>query len=217
MKKNLKVIFTISIITLIISLFTVCVSAEEVASDTENVEISDTGMDINEETAPEQEPKSEGVFPSLYAFFEENIAEIFSILSFCGTAIVMLTYKKGLLPFVAQGISTVAAGVKSLGENAAKIKDETGVHNGELKERLEEAEQLLLGMENAISQLEEKLKLSDDDAKSKQRYECVLNAQIDMLYEVFMAASLPQYLKERVGERVSEMKHALEDGKNDEA
>lgn len=217
MKKNLKVIFIISIITLIISLFTVCVSAEEVASDTENVEISDMGADSTEETVPDKEPESEGVFPSLYALFEENIAEIFSILSFCGTAIVMLTYKKGLLPLIGQGLAALTTGVKSLGENAAKIKNETGVHNGELKERLQETEQLLLGMENAISQLEEKLKLSENDAKSKQRYECVLNAQIDMLYEVFMAASLPQYLKERVGERVSEMKHALEDGKNDEA
>ena len=45
----------------------------------------------------------------------------------------------------------------------------------------------------------------------------VLKAEIDMLYEIFMAASLPQYLKERVGERVAEMKHALTEGEENEA
>ena len=217
MKKNLKVIFIISILTLVFSFFTVSISAESSVTDAEIGELSDTDTGITEESVPEEESIGEGIFPTLYTFFKENIAQIFSTLSFLGTAILVLTYKKGLLPFVAQGISTVAAGVKSLGERTAEIKNETGVHNGELKERLLEAERLLHGMESTVSALDEKLRLSENDAKSKERYECVLNAQIDMLYEIFMAAALPQYLKERVGDRVAEMKHALEGDGNEEA
>ena len=45
----------------------------------------------------------------------------------------------------------------------------------------------------------------------------VLYAEIDMLYEIFMAASLPQYLKDNVGEKVRVMKAKLNsEAKNEE-
>ena len=41
-----------------------------------------------------------------------------------------------------------------------------------------------------------------------------MNAQIDMLYEIFMSSALPQYAKDRVGEKVAEMKAQLTDGED---
>jgi hypothetical protein len=37
----------------------------------------------------------------------------------------------------------------------------------------------------------------------------IMSAQVDMLYNIFMSSSLPQYSKDAVGERISEMKAAL--------
>ena len=43
-----------------------------------------------------------------------------------------------------------------------------------------------------------------------------MKAQVDMLYEIFMSSSLPQYQKDSVGEKISSMRKSLsEDGEND--
>ena len=38
----------------------------------------------------------------------------------------------------------------------------------------------------------------------------ILSAQIDMLYDIFMTSSLPQYQKDAVSKRIGEMKEVTE-------
>ena len=49
---------------------------------------------------------------------------------------------------------------------------------------------------------------SEARREKKQLY-LILNAQIEMLYDLFMSSALPQYQKDAVGEKIAKMKEAV--------
>ena len=213
MRKKKFTIFALLLCALLTSsLLVLPASAEESAKASDTVDIPDTGTDNCEDIGENIENGKENAFSVAFGFFEENASEIFSVLSFIGSLLIMVTYKSGLLPFVEKGIGALAGGVKRIGERAESLGNEAGAFNSEIKAKLKEAETLLENMQTALSGLYERLPSASEDAASRERLETVMRAEIDMLYEIFMAASLPQYLKERVGERIGTMKHALGEG-----
>ena len=216
-KKNFKLIAVIAAILLSLSLFSMTASAEDIDSGTENTEISDTGTTEPESATDEAAEAEPGIFTSLFTYFEENSEKIFSALSFIGSLFIMITYKSGLLPLVERGISSLAGGVKKIGERAEELGGENSALSEALKEKLDRTEELLERMQNSLKEVDSRLEKSEADSASREHVSTVLMAEIDMLYEIFMAASLPQYLKERVGERVSEMKRALAEKEENEA
>ena len=151
------------------------------------------------------------VFESLYSSLRENLADILSALAFLGSVIVMLCYKKGLIPFIKEGLSALAAGVKSVSEKTAALDTDTEQKLIDMERRIEELSDIAKKVETAAESLmlsEEEKALSELD---KRRFTSVLECQIDMLYEVLSAAALPQYLKERSAERISDMKKAVKE------
>ena len=217
MKRKLKAFTLAALTVLIFSVFVLGISAEEGNPIEKATEISDTGTVQSDSATGSTEEKKENIFTSAFAFFEENISEIFSLLSFFGSMFIMITYKSGLLPFVENGIGAIAGGVKKMSERAQDIGKEADAFGEGVKKKLEDTEALLLKMQKCVSDLDTRLSCADEEIASREKFEAVLKAEIDMLYEIFMAASLPQYLKERVGERVAEMKHALTEGEENEA
>ena len=149
-------------------------------------------------------------FTSLYKAFEVNISEILSSLAFIGSLIVMLSYKKGFIPIFEGGIRTLLSNVKNIDEKADKL-----TQNAE--ERIKYAESTVAMLSDTVSKLEEKVKRDTDTRVESEKIKNVLLCEIEMLYDVFMAAALPQYLKDRVGERVAIMKSLVEaEEKNEE-
>lgn len=161
-----------------------------------------------EEAATESEGnQSEGnLFEDIYVAVGESSAEILSVLAFVGSLIVAFAYKKGLLP-------TVKNGIGAIGNAVVQLKDATdgySKHQDELisrlSERLDAAEEILVGFAGTIDEVIKKTEDGSDAAEDRANMKALMSAQIDMLYDIFMTSSLPQYQKDAVSQRIREMK-----------
>lgn len=150
-----------------------------------------------------------GVFSGIVQALESYASEILSALAFIGSLIIMLTYKKGLMPVVNDGLRAIKNGVKTINERSESFNAHAiSVCDG-IDERLTRAETLADNILKSNEGIEKKLSALSSDEKERERLSVILASQIDMLYEIFMSAGLPQYLKDSVGERISEMKATL--------
>ena len=201
--KITKIIRSLIIMTLTVALLTVggiAASAEsaEATEKTESEVITDTS-----------ETES-NLFADIFAAIEDFSSEILSILAFSGSLLVAFAYKKGLLPAVKNGIGTIGNAVVQLKE----ATDGFGKHQDELleafNERLAAAEKVLEGFSKAIDEIAEKTDSVKDAAEERENVKALMSAQVDMLYEIFMTSSLPQYQKDSVSRRISEMKEVSE-------
>ncbi len=219
--------YTVSIALFILVLFTlitpVTAFANEVDMTKTDAEESATVTegsteDISSEKADtDAADKSDaGFFPSLFAAFEEHLAEILSALTFIGSLIIMLCYKKGFLPLVTDGLGALAQGVKTINEKTGELSFGAEELSEAIGEKLDAAENLLKGTCDILAGLEVRLAELESEGNERKITNTVLSAEVDMLYEIFMSAALPQYLKDNVGERIAIMKAALADGKPNE-
>lgn len=145
-----------------------------------------------------------------------HFGEIFSALAFVGSIIVMVCYKSGLLPVIKEGLRQLAGGVRGLGEHTVTIREDTAELRAAMERELEAAEGVLTKMADTLEILEKKL--GDEEARDREIsvLKEAVSCEIDMLYNVFMAAAMPQYLKEQLGESVAGMKAMLKAGGTDE-
>ena len=227
------------VFVLLFSLFTVCalpvaakteVKDEVSASDTESipdidesrgaekennagdVEAEDRGTANSNDKVDSEEDDVEvtqSFLTSLSDDLKSNMSHILSALSLICTIILMFVYKSGFIPMVRNGVSALASKVKSISDETDKI----AIDNAEAKKfivsSLEDAEEKLSDMETALASLSANLAdISAIKAKNNSLSE-VLNIEVEMLYELFMTSTLPQYVKDRVGEKISDMKHKL--------
>lgn len=209
-KRLSKIIIFTLILALTCAVFATvtCFAEEHVAN-----EIYDTGAKESAETT--EQPQEENVFDVFFRYIQNNISEIFSILSFIGSFALMLFYKRGMLPFVKNGVSALSNGVKKLGDAAGDIDGNTEELTRFVNKALENNESILTKMAETLETLEKKLNESNSNSQRNSEFKNVLSAQIDMLYEIFMAASLPQYLKDRVGEQVAAMRVRLAESESE--
>ena len=140
----------------------------------------------------------------VYAQILSHSSEIFSALSFIGSLVIMIVYKKAVTPSIGRILSLLGKAEKE----SAERRDTFDVTSATLCSIASFSEGTLSLIEERMKELEAHLaSLSNkqrDDALSE-----LLSAQVDMLYEIFMSATLPQYEKDRVGERIAEMKRSL--------
>ena len=196
MKKKLKYLF----ITALLVTFTVCFA------------VSASADEIHEEDA--NEAVEENLFATVYSEVSKYAGEILCAMTFAGSLILAVSYKKGLLPLVKGSLI-------SIGNAIGKIKDTTDVgieKSAELNASFDGAKEVLTELADKVDTLDSMLKqrLEEEDAvnKEKEALKLILRSQIDMLYDIFMTAALPQYQKDAVGERIAAMKGAL--AENDE-
>ena len=148
-------------------------------------------------------------FTSLYRAYEENKGELFSLLSAIVSVVLVFAYQKGLLPLLKGGIGLIEGQVKGLRE--------VNTQSREYSEQIgEKALSLANGMQSATEQMRELTETllcrveegeQRDEELSKMR-QCIL-WQAKLLGEVFLASSLPEYSKERVGRVVSDVESML--------
>ena len=135
--------------------------------------------------------------------------EIFCAMTFVGSLVLAYAYKCGLIPIIKGGIgalSTTVAGIRESAERGEKKTDELG---RTVAERLQNAETTLGGISEILSLMTEKLDRLEADGDEKRKLRIVMNAEVDMLYSVFMTSALPQYQKDEIGLRIAKMREVL--------
>lgn len=158
----------------------------------------------------EQAGAEENVFTEIYNAVCENSADILSLLSFAASVTVALFYKYALSPLIKGGLEKISSGVKSIsGENSkeyttlSEAQAKICANEEKIEEKLSEISQSILEVRDVEKPRLEKSLLT------------VMQAQVNMLYEIFQSSALPVYQKEAVGNMISEMRSEL--SKNEKA
>ena len=195
------------IVLIAVMLFISCgisVSASGVDKTEDVTENTDTVYENNESSAENANP-----FAEVYAYVCEHADNIFSVLAFIGSILLAFVYKKGLMPALSSALGNLRTSVKSISDTAEKTL--VGSENAytDFKSNMELISKGLDTLCISVAELDKRLSASEKSAEEAQAMKTIMSAQVDMLYNIFMSSSLPQYSKDAVGERISEMKAAL--------
>lgn len=229
-RKN-KLSLALTVVILALALFIAvpisgfCYAAENGANTApdneaaESVEITDGAVanedeDVKNESPEGSDTREDNVFALAYEYLSAHTSEIFSALAFAASVILMLSYKKGFLPLIKSGMNAICGGVESLGQKAKSIGGSAEELYAELSERTAHFEEILAKMNTALDTLSAEFSDAKKRDASIETLKVVLKSEIDMMYEIFMAAALPQYLKERVGEEVAKMHRAVDESES---
>lgn len=170
--------------------------------------------------APEGEAVTEvsdNFFAEVVEVIEIHSDKILSALAFIGSLVLAFTYKRGLLPTLSKTLGSIGSSVKSIGENTEKSLSDNADTITAINSHIKDIGELFEGLSEDVSDLNKKLDVYEEERLSSAAMREIMRAQVDMLYEIFMTSSLPQYAKDSVGERIAQMKAQLASGeKNNE-
>ena len=196
---------------LILSLaLTAGAEAQDVSPDEAPLEEAVTETDG---TVGEAEDAGASFMTRLGTEFKSYLGEIFSALTLVGSVVLAIAYKRGLLPVVKGALNATAGAVTKIRESTEKCGEDTRALSEAVSARLENAESTLSSLADRIDELNRQLEEKAESATERERMHTVMLAQVDMLYQVFMSSSLPQYEKDSIAERVGAMKQALSEGR----
>ena len=178
-------------------------SSDTPSSLTENEEkgdvLSDTGAD-------------ESLFQVMYDFTLENIDKFLSALAFIASLVLAFAYKKGLIPLVKAALSSLGGSVGKFEKQARGAIEKTEETVKLLSERFAFCENTATELSNSIELICERIREADEERAAIQSLKEAMLTEVELLYDVFMHSSLPQYSKDNVGEKISEMKKRLAGG-----
>lgn len=166
------------------------------------------------ETLTEAEEITEAtVFDKLYNEVSEYAGEILCALAFIGSVVLAFAYKKGLMPIVKSSLVTIGNAMSKMKDSVNRNAERGEEMNREIASGLDGAVKVIETLGERIDALEksltERLADKDETAREREALSIIMTSQIDMLYEIFMSASLPQYQKDAIGEKIAKMKGAL--------
>ena len=146
----------------------------------------------------------ENIFTEIYTAITENSADILSLLSFVASLSAALFYKYALSPLIKGGLERISSGVKDI--SGEKSKEYLALI--ECQKRLDEREGEI---EERLDEIKTELSSICDSEKPalEKRLITVMQAQVNMLYEIFQSSALPVYQKEAVGNMINEMRCEL--------
>ena len=205
MKSKLKYIIASILILAFMAMGSVCASAEE------TVELEATVEDYESDA---------NFFEKVYEEVMGYTSEILCALTFAGSIGIAFAYKKGLLPLVEGSLVAIGNAVTKIKESTKENTEISSQLGESITGRLTETQELLVRLSERIGTLENTLGgsiKSESDARLEMgQLRLVVDAQIDMLYDIFMSSALPQYQKDAVGERIAKMKGAIRENDNRE-
>lgn len=188
-KRFFKFLLSLAISLSVLSSVTLLASASEAGEPTRAVESAQG---------------EENVFTEIYRAVCENSADILSLLSFAASITVALFYKYALSPLIKGGLERISSGVKSISGESSKeyaalseAQARICANEEKIEEKLSEISESVLSMKDTEKPRLEKSLLT------------VMQAQVNMLYEIFQSSALPVYQKEAVGNMISEMRSEL--------
>lgn len=197
-----KLIFTLITIALMLATFSTAAFAAEAIPSSDGAS-ADTVTEGATEGTDGGETVTEGnIFDTFFGAVREYSGEILSAVSALLSGIVILAYRKGILPLLTGGLSAVDSEVKKIEQYSQTQTEHTEAISKELSEGLASANGLL-------TSLSERLCAAEATYKGTDAVFSVLAMQIEAFYEIFMSSSLPVYEKERLAEKIAKMKETL--------
>jgi hypothetical protein len=196
------------------SLTAFAADTESITDENTHVEENLTG-DTNQTPAPtpiapsDSEVTPESIFALAYERLCAYSTEIFSAFTLICSVVIVFFYKKGLTPMLKSGIGALSATVKSIVDKSDKQSEALNAFSEEVDRKITDVSALFEKASLSLDALAIKLESAEAAQRSSEVLKSVLTAEVEMLYEIFMSASLPQYEKDRIGERVAAMKAAL--------
>ena len=181
----------------------VCASAAEGDELTNTDNAADVGVSAEESVV------NENLFAELYEYVSENADKIFSALAFAGSLVLAVFYRKGLMPALSSALGNLRASVKSISDTAEKTLEGSESAYAAVKDSIDLVGQGLDTLCVSIAEIDKRLSASEEQISETKVMKTIMSAQVDMLYNIFMSSALPQYSKDAVGERISEMRAML--------
>lgn len=201
----MKKLLVVLIATLLFISFGVAASASEAEISTDVTEKDDTVYENEEPIADSGNP-----FAEIYEYVCANADNIFSALAFAASVLLAFIYKRGLMPTLTTSLGNLRASVKTITDTAQMALDKSeGAYDG-VKRCIELVGEGIDTLCISVGELEKRLKVSEEQLSDAQQMKTIMSMQIDMLYSIFMSSSLPQYSKDQVGQRIAQMREALE-------
>ena len=184
---------------------------------------SDTGADpVTEESADadshgdESETLGEGnFFESVYNEIIGYASEILCALTLVGSLTLAVAYKKGLLPLLEKSLVSIGNAITKIKESTKESAEKSDVLSKSIDEKLTLTQETVESLGESVASLAKAISETKRDEMTdrmeKRQLRLVIDAQIDMLYDIFMSSALPQYQKDAVGERIAAMKEAMKE------
>ena len=212
--KVIKIFICAVLFSLLFSLGTIFALADENIDDVNNnLQIQAGEVEGIEETVGGgdeiAENTEDNVFSLLYEKTMANLSEIFSVLAFLGTIGIGFLYRRGLLPIFTKAVGSIGESIGNIKEEGERISEASGAKIDSLTERLSEIESSFSIFSSSLSSLESKLQSEEAAMTERQRLSVIMNSQVELLYDIFMSSSLPEYKKEAVGAKILKMREEL--------
>lgn len=152
----------------------------------------------------------ENYFSILFSEIGEHLSPILSAVSALLAAIVALGYKKGLLPLLKSGLGAIGAATKEWGQAAEDYGKEAKEICEIANNSVQFIEKQIEKMDGALKTIENRLAVLDEQTVKGETTNTLLRGQLDMLLDIFLCSSLPQFEKDRVSQRAEQLKRLLE-------
>ena len=151
----------------------------------------------------------ENIFSEIYAVIKANADKIFSALAFIGTLIVGAMYKSGLLPLLSDALGKFKGTLEGIKSENERYESLTGAKLSEMGVSIKNIEKSVEDTGSQIARIESELSVYEKSLAERESMKIILRGQIDMLYSIFMASSLPQFEKEEIGNKIARMREEL--------
>ena len=215
MKKLIAIILTALVLCSVLSF--ACAAYSDNAENMPEGSVVDTESAITENEATslgaaDTEEGAKNPFEAVFEKVKEHSDTIFSALTLIGSLVLAFTYKKGLLPALGASLGKIGDSVKKISDatEASITKSEGAIID--IDTRVQDIKDLFERLDEKVADLNTKLVAVDEERERGEMTRILMRSQIDMLYDIFMTSSLPQYSKDAVGEKIAAMKLLLEKG-----
>ena len=205
----MKKLFTILLIlaAMLSTFFITSYASEEITYESNE----DVGGKLAEEEASEKE-SSGNIFDTLYGEAIKNADKILSALAFASSLVLAFCYKSGFLPLVNSALGKISDRISELTKNTKESEERAVKISEAATQKLEDARCAVDNIKENLTALEKRLDACASEEERVKHIYTVLFTQVDMLTEIFMSSSLPAYQKDKVSEKISEMKKSLSVG-----
>lgn len=198
-----KTIFSILLaITLFISMSLLTFADSNTVSDSSDINSTLMSEEENEQT-------EKNIFEAAYDEIIKHSDKLFAAMAALSSVVLAIAYKKGLLPIIKGALSALASQVAKFKEDTEREIGKANESTLAITEKLSKTENILSLLTDKLDTVEKELSESADNKTKSEVLAKVMNVQVDLLYDIFMSSSLPQYQKEIVGEKISEMKKSI--------
>ena len=168
--------------------------------------------EINEQNTEEATTAPEGersVFEEIYSFAKRNADGIMSALALGASIMLTVLFRNGLFPFLKTALKNITLSIEEIRKDAKEKSEGTRELSDVIDKRLGAAEDIFESLEERLEHAEEKmLEIEKLSGNTKCTNEVIL-LEVELLYEIFMSSSLPEYQKESVGEKISKIRKRI--------